>query len=158
MIQNPGIPSEDFIKKFNTIIYNSLWKGSDKIARLSAINDLKYGGFSNTLILKPQLKHQNWPGLVNVFRKVHCLGKLINLLLKNFGGKLLFRCNCDPKDCKTYSKFDNELLQWCVDFRASFSTNPFTFESIIWNNKDIKPIILSKICKRWNFILLPSTI
>ena len=25
-----------------------------------------------------------------------------------------------------------------MDFRASFSTNPLTFESIIWNNKDIK--------------------
>ena len=54
------------------------------------------------------------------------------------GGKFLFRCNYDPKDCKTYSKFDNELLQWWVYFRAYFSTNPLTFESIIWNNKDIK--------------------
>ena len=39
---------------------------------------------------------------------------------------------------KLYSKFYNELLQWWVDFRASFSTNPLIFESIIWNNKDIK--------------------
>ena len=38
--------SEDFIKKFNTIIYNFLWKGPDKIAHLSAINDLKYGGLN----------------------------------------------------------------------------------------------------------------
>ena len=33
---------EEFIKQFNTIIYNFLWKGTDKIARLAAVNDLKW--------------------------------------------------------------------------------------------------------------------
>ena len=36
--------SEDFIKQLNSIIYNFLWKGPDKIARLATINDLKHGG------------------------------------------------------------------------------------------------------------------
>ena len=41
---------EVFIKQLNTIIYNFLWKGPDKIhvARLAVINDLKYGGLNLT--------------------------------------------------------------------------------------------------------------
>ena len=35
---------EEFIKQLNTIIYNFLWKGTDKLATLAAVNDLKYGG------------------------------------------------------------------------------------------------------------------
>ena len=35
--------AEKFIKQINTIIYNFLWNGPDKIARLAVINDLKYG-------------------------------------------------------------------------------------------------------------------
>ena len=32
---------EAFIKQLNTIIYNFLWKGPDKVARPAVINDLK---------------------------------------------------------------------------------------------------------------------
>ena len=35
--------SEDFIKQLNSFIYNFLWEGPDKIARLATINDLKQG-------------------------------------------------------------------------------------------------------------------
>ena len=37
---------EEFTKQLNTIIYNFLWKGTDKIARKAAVNDLKYGGLN----------------------------------------------------------------------------------------------------------------
>ena len=37
---------EEFIKQLNTIIYSCLWKGTDKIARLAAVNDLEYGGLN----------------------------------------------------------------------------------------------------------------
>ena len=33
-----------FIKELNTIMYNFVWTGPDKIARLAAVNDVKYGG------------------------------------------------------------------------------------------------------------------
>ena len=36
--------SQDFIKQLNTIIYNFLWNGPDKIARSAAINDIGFGG------------------------------------------------------------------------------------------------------------------
>ena len=35
---------QDFIKQLNTIIYNFLWNGADKIARSAAINDIGFGG------------------------------------------------------------------------------------------------------------------
>ena len=34
----------EFIKAFQTIIYNFLWKGPDKIARKAVINDFEFGG------------------------------------------------------------------------------------------------------------------
>ena len=34
---------QDFIKQLNTIIYNFLWNGPDKIARAATINDIKCG-------------------------------------------------------------------------------------------------------------------
>jgi len=34
----------EFIKAFQTIIYNFLWKGPDKIARTAVINDFEFGG------------------------------------------------------------------------------------------------------------------
>ena len=42
--QNTATPlttAEKFIKQLNTIIYNFLWKGTDKIARQAAANDLE---------------------------------------------------------------------------------------------------------------------
>ena len=46
---------EEFIKQSNTIICNFLWKGTDKIARLSAVNDLKYAGTSQKRCLSPDI-------------------------------------------------------------------------------------------------------
>ena len=61
-----------------------------------------------------------------------------NYLLKDFGGEFLFSCNYDVEECKIYSKFCNEFLQWWADFRHFFSTKPPMSKYIIWNNKGIK--------------------
>ena len=44
-----------FIKQVNTIIYNFLCKGLDKVARPAVINDLKYGGL-NLMDLETSIK------------------------------------------------------------------------------------------------------
>ena len=41
--------------RLNTIIYNFLWKGPDKVARPAVINDLKYGGL-NLMDLETSIK------------------------------------------------------------------------------------------------------
>ena len=102
------------------------------------INDLESGGLNvkdiETLIKASRLA---WTG------KLFSNGPLpwdayFNYLLKDFGGEFLFSCNYDVEECKIYSKFCNEFLQWWADFRHSFSTKPPMSKYIIWNNKGIK--------------------
>ena len=129
---------EDFIKQLNSIIYNFLRKGPDKIARLATINDLKHGGL-DLIDIETSVKVSRLAWIGRLFSEGSLPWKAyINHLLEDFEGKFLFRCNYDVKDYKTYSKSYNELLQWWADFRASFSTKPPVSESLIWNNKNIK--------------------
>ena len=97
--------SGDFIKQLNTIIFNFLWKGPDKIARQAAINDVEFGGLNitdiETLIKASRLA---WIG------KLFSTGSLpwkayLNHLLKDFGGEFLFSCNYDVEECNISSKF-----------------------------------------------------
>ena len=39
---------QEFIKQLNTIMYNFLWNGPDKIARIAVVNDIKFGGLRLT--------------------------------------------------------------------------------------------------------------
>jgi len=78
---------EEFIKQLNTIIYNFLWKGTDKIAKLAAVNDLKYGGL-NLVDLETYVKSSRlaWLGLAFLF-SCNCdvkTAKLIPLFIENF--------------------------------------------------------------------------
>ena len=89
--------------------------------------------------MKPQLKHRDWPGLVNFFRKVHCLEKLIlTIYLRILEVDVYSDATMILRIAKLILNFTMSSFSGWVDFRASFSTNPLTFESIIWNNKDIK--------------------
>ena len=127
---------EAFMKQLNTIIYNFLWKGPDKVARPAVINDLKYGGL-NLMDLETSIKSLRLAWLGRLF--VECSSPwqaFIKHLLKD--GIFLFRCNYDHIEYNINSIFYKELLQWWADFRAEFSTKPPISEYIIWNNKNIK--------------------
>ena len=110
---------EEFIKQLNTIIYNFLWKGTDKIARLAAVNDLKYGGL-NLIGLETYVKSSSlaWMDGSSPWKAY------IKYLLKDFGGVFLFSFSYDVKDCRINSTFYRELLQWRADLRFAFSTKP----------------------------------
>ena len=58
--------SEDFIKQLNSIIYNFLWKGPDKIARLATINDLKHGGL-DLIDIETSIKASRLPWIGRLF-------------------------------------------------------------------------------------------
>ena len=129
--------SGDFIKQLNTIIYYFLWKGPDKVARQAAINDLEFGGL-NVTDIETLIKASRLAWVGKLFSKGSLPWKVyFNHLLQDFGGEFLFSCNYDVEECKIFSKFYNELLQWWADFRESFSTKPPMSKNIIWNNKDI---------------------
>jgi len=58
--------SEDFIKQLNSIIYNFLWKGPDKIARLATINDLKHGRL-DLIDIETSIKASRLPWIGRLF-------------------------------------------------------------------------------------------
>ena len=132
VLTTPG----EFIKQLNTIIYIFLWKGTDKIARLAAINDLKYGGL-NLIDLETYVKSSRLAWLGRIFAEGSSPWKAyINYLLKDFGGAFLFSCNYDVKDCEIISTFCRELLQWWADLRITSSTKPSILDIRI-DNKTI---------------------
>ena len=103
---------QDFIKQLNTIIYNFLWNGPDKIARAATINDIKFGGLK-LIDLQTSVKSLRLAWLGRIFSQGSAPWKAyINYLLENYGGIFLFRCNYDIKDYNIHSTFYSEFLQW----------------------------------------------
>ena len=80
-------------KTTNTIIYNFLWNGPDKIARLAVVNDIKFGGLRSkdigTFIISLRLA---WLG------RIYSPGRIpwkafLDYLLENYGGTFFVSCN-----------------------------------------------------------------
>ena len=51
---------------------------------------------------------------------------------------LLFHCNYNINDYHINSTSYSEMLQWWSEFRSNFSTDSKAYDSIIWNNCNIK--------------------
>jgi hypothetical protein len=128
----------EIIKQREKMIYKFLWKGPDKVTRLSVINTLENGGLNLTdLELHIKALRLSWiPRLLDEKE-----GPWISYLkynLKEYGGCFLFRCNYDVNDLDlNLSKFYLQLLRWWADFRCSFSDLNYS-QNVIWNNKDIR--------------------
>ena len=90
-------------------IYTFLWKGKDKVTRLSAINNFEGDGIK----------------MIDIDSTV----KALRLAW--------FKCNYTMKDLSIISIFYRELLQWWSEFRDHFSDEKYWL-SIIWNHKDIR--------------------
>ena len=132
---------QEFIKQLNTIIYNFLWNGPHKIARLAVVNNIKFGGIwltdIETSIISLRLA---W------LARIYSPGRLqwkafLDNLLENYGGSFFVSCNFNMRDYNINSSFYSELLQWLDDFRNAFSTLPLTAENIIWKNSRYKMYI-----------------
>ena len=119
----------EIIKQLEKMIYKFLWKGPDKVTRLSVINTLENGGLNLTdLELHIKALRLSWiPRLLDEKE-----GPWISYLKYNFkkyGGCFLFRCNYDVNDLHlSLSKFYLQLLRWWADYP----------QNVIWNNKDIR--------------------
>ena len=101
----------EFIKAFQSIIYNFLWKGPDKIARPAVINDFKFGGLKvsdlTTSIMSLQISSIGRFLSDNFYPwKAYLL-----YLLKPFDGKLFLHCDSNIDDCKISPKFYREMLR-----------------------------------------------
>ena len=101
----------DVVKEVNTTLFRFLWRGKDKIKRLSLISDYKKG----------RLRMPHIDTLVKT-QRIMCLKKyydvdssswncLLNYYLKDVGGPFLLQCNYDTTSLpKHIPKFYKECL------------------------------------------------
>ena len=131
--------SNDLVKEANSIFYNFIWNGKDKVKRCALISDIDKGG----------LKMLDIESMVSA-RRVICLKKfledypstwksILNSCILPVGGSLVLHCNFDTVKLKTQlPKYYKE----CFDAWSGLnSSTPVTFNDImneiIWNNKFI---------------------
>ena len=125
------------IQELNRLIFKFLWKGVDKVTRLSAINDYEKSGLK-MIDLETMIKSLRLAWLKRIFSENDGAWKnYLQHILESFGGLFLFHCNYNIKDLSISSQFYTELLQWWADFRDEFSAVK-PWHNIIWNNKDIR--------------------
>ena len=125
------------IQEPNRLIFKFLWKGVDKVTRLSAINDYENSGLK-MIDLETMVKSLRLAWLKRIFSENDGTWKnYLHHVLKCFGGSFVFHCNYNIKDLTISSQFYTELLQWWADFRDEFSADK-PWQNIIWNNKDIR--------------------
>ena len=130
---------KEVIKQLNQLLFKFLWKGVDKLPRLSAINENENGGLK-MFDFETMVKSLRLTWLKKIFGENDGAWKsYIRHILKQSGVFFLFRCNYDVKDIPIRSQFYmyTELLQWWSEFRIEFAVEKDR-QNIIWNNKDIQ--------------------
>ena len=128
------------------MLYKFLWKGPDKVTRLSVINLFKNGGL-NLTDLETQIKVLRLSWILRVLdERVGPWKSYFEFHLKKYGGSPLLKCDYDGLNLRL-TGFYQQLLSWWADFRNAFSDINYS-QYVIWNNKDIridnKPIFYKK--------------
>ena len=99
------------IQELNRLIFKFLWKGVDKVARLSTINYQRSG--LKMIDLETMAKSLRLSWLKRIFSENNRTWKdYLCHQLKNVSGIFLFHCNYNIKDVAISSQFYTELLQW----------------------------------------------
>ena len=142
------VPKE-IVKELNQMIFKFLWKGTDKVTRLSTINEFGNGGLK-MIDLESMIKSLRLAWLKRIFQCNNGAWRnFLRFSLEPFGGLFLFHCqNYDFKEISISSKFYSELLQWWSEFRSVFDSRR-ECQYILWNNKEIrvdnKPVFYKKL-------------
>ena len=113
---------KEIVQELNRILFKFLWKGTDKVTRLSAINEYENGGLK-MIDLESMVKSLRLAWLKRIFGENDGAWKsYLRVSLKRYGGLFLFYCNYDIKDYHVSSLFYSELLQWWSEFRDVHDT------------------------------------
>jgi len=81
------------IQELNRLIFKFLWKGVDKVTRLSAINDYEKSGLK-MIDLETMIKSLRLAWLKRIFSENDGAWKnYLQHILESFGGLFLFHCN-----------------------------------------------------------------
>ena len=140
---------KDTIKNINSVIFNFVWRGKDKIKRLTLISEYEDGGLKmphpeslvktqRIVCLKRYLDDNNSPWKV-----------FLSYYLKNVGTRFLFRCNFNPSclPCKL-PIFYKECLEAWSDFNGNqdkVATKQDVLNEIIWNNQNLGDILSNSL-------------
>ena len=123
--ENPGnsissllLTPKEFVKELNQILFHFLWKGPDKVTRVSVINEYDKGGLKMTdvdsMVMSLRLA---WLKRLLIFGSNDGFWKRYLLhLLEPYGGFFFFKCNFDIRDYPNLPQFYSELLQWWSEF------------------------------------------
>ena len=125
------------IVELNRLLYKFLWNGTDKVTRLSTINEFEKGGLK-MIDLECMIKSLRLAWLKRISSENEGTWKnYLRHILVSLGGLFFFKCNFDIKDYTINSLFYSELLTWWSEFRENFATTK-DWRNIIWNNKEIR--------------------
>ena len=128
---------KEIVNKLNQLLFKFLWKGTDKVTRVSVINDYEKGGLK-MIDLESMVKSLRLAWLKRLFNDSNATRKTYLLhLLKPVGGKFFLNCNYEVSDYMISSQFYQELLLWWSEFRESFASES-DWKIIVWNNKEIR--------------------
>ena len=128
---------KEIIQELNQLLYKFLWKGTDKVIRLSAINEYENGGLK-MIDLESMIQSLRLAWIKRILGANDGTWKsYLRHLLYRCGGLFLFHCNYDAKDIPITSQFYSELLKWWSDFREEFDSEREQ-QNIVWNNKEIR--------------------
>ena len=129
--------AKEIINTLNQLLFKFLWKGTDKVTRVSVINDYEKGGLK-MIHLESMVKSLRLAWLKRVFNDSNATWKKYFLhLLEPVGGQFFLNCNYEVSDYTISSQFYHELLLWWSEFRESFASEN-DWKIILWNNKDIR--------------------
>ncbi|KAL9983202.1 hypothetical protein ACROYT_G005340 [Oculina patagonica] len=128
---------ENIIKELNQLIYKFLWKGKDKVTRVSAINNYEEGGIK-MVDIESTIKSLRLSWMKRIFSdNSGTWKKYLEYLLTKEGGFYLFNCNYNIKDLTINSQFYRELLKWWSEFRTENAADT-NWKNLIWNNHEIR--------------------
>ena len=120
------------------MIFKFLWKGTDKVTRVSTINEYSEGGLK-MIDLECMVKSLRLAWLERIFNNNDGIWKrYLGHKLQPFGGLFFMNCNYDIKDYIISCHFYHELLSWLSEFRETFPSSEKDWENIIWNNREIR--------------------
>ena len=106
---------KNIIKELNHL--KILWKSKDKITRKSAMNDYEGGGIKMVNIESMiESLRLDWPKRA-FWRNSGAWKKVLEYLLKETGGMVIFKCNYNVKDLTICSQFYMELLKCWSELR-----------------------------------------
>ena len=125
------------IVELNRLLYKFLWNGTDKVTRLSTINEFEKGGLK-MIDLECMIKSLRLAWFKRIFSENEGTWKnYLRHLLLGLGGLFFFSCNFNIKDYTISSLFYSEILTWWSEFRENFASTK-DWRNIIWNYKEIR--------------------